>query len=80
VGVKKAYDRWYYCKYKARLVGKDYTQKEGGDFFDTYSVFARLTTINVTLSLTASHSLLVHQMNIKTTFLNGELEEEIYMI
>jgi hypothetical protein len=40
---------------------------------------ARLTTIRVLLSPTTSHGLLVHQMDVKTTFLNGELDEEIYM-
>jgi hypothetical protein len=67
-------------KYKARLVAKGYTQKEGKYFFDTYSPVARLTTIRVLLSLAASHGLLVHQMDVKIAFLNGELEEEIYMI
>jgi hypothetical protein len=66
-------------KYKARLVAKGYTQKEGEDFFNTYSPIARLTIIRVLLSLAASHGLLVHQMDVKTTFLNGELEEDIYM-
>jgi hypothetical protein len=66
-------------KYKARLVAKGYTQKEGEDFFDTYSPIARLITIHVLLSLAASHGLLVHQMEVKTIFLNGELEEEIYV-
>jgi hypothetical protein len=40
---------------------------------------ARLTTIHVLLSLAASHGLIVHQMDVKTTFLNGKLDEEIYM-
>jgi hypothetical protein len=40
---------------------------------------ARLTTIRVLLSLAASHGLLIHQMDVKTSFLNGELGEEIYM-
>jgi hypothetical protein len=40
---------------------------------------ARLTTIRVLLSLVASHGILLHQMDVKTTFLNGELDEEIYM-
>jgi hypothetical protein len=66
-------------KYKTRLMAKCYTQKEGKDFFDTYSLVARLTTIHDVLSLAISHGLLVHQMDVKTAFLNGELEEEIYM-
>jgi len=66
-------------KYKARLVAKGYTQREDKDYFDTYSLVARLTTIRVLLSLAASHGLLVHHMDVKIAFLNGELEEEIYM-
>jgi hypothetical protein len=66
-------------KYKARLVAKDYTQKEGKDLFDTYSFIARLITIHVLFSLATSHDLLIHQMGVKTSFLNGELKEKIYM-
>ena len=61
-------------KYKARLVAKGYTQKEGEDYFDTYSPVACLTTIHVLLYLAASYGFLVHQMDVKTTFLNGVLE------
>jgi hypothetical protein len=49
------------------------------DFFDTYSYIAKLTTIHVLLSLATSNGLLIHLMDVKTTFLNEELEEEIYM-
>ncbi|WVZ53539.1 hypothetical protein U9M48_004466 [Paspalum notatum var. saurae] len=66
-------------KYKARLVAKGYTKKEGKEFFDTYSPVARMTTIRVLLFLAVSYSLIIHQMDVKTAFLNGELEEEIYM-
>ena len=66
-------------KYKAWLVAKDYTQKEGEDFFNTYSPVARLTTIRALLSLVASYGLIVHRMDVKAAFLNGELDEEIYM-
>jgi hypothetical protein len=66
-------------RYKSGLIIKSYSQKEGDDFFDTYSPVARLTTVSVLLSLASSHGLLIHQLDVKTTFLNGELDEEIYM-
>jgi hypothetical protein len=66
-------------KYKTRLVAKGYTQKEGEDYLDTYSPVARLTTIRILSSLVVSHGLLIHQMDVKIAFLNGELEKEIYM-
>ena len=66
-------------KYKAWVVANGYTQKEGEDFFDTYSHVARLTMIRALLYLAASYGLIIHQMDVKTAFLNGELDEEIYM-
>jgi hypothetical protein len=66
-------------KYKVKLVDKGYTEKECENFSNTYSPVARLTTIHVLLSLAASHGLLVHQMDVKIAFVNGELEEKIYM-
>jgi hypothetical protein len=66
-------------RYKATLVAKGYTQKECDDFFNTYSSVARLITIRVSIFLTTSYGLIVHQIDVKTAFLNGELEEEIYM-
>ncbi|CAL9017449.1 unnamed protein product, partial [Prunus brigantina] len=66
-------------KYKARLVAKGYRQRENVDFFDTYSPVTRITSIRVLFALAAIHDLVVHQMDVKTAFLNGDLEEEIYM-
>ncbi|GJV49702.1 zinc finger, CCHC-type containing protein [Tanacetum coccineum] len=66
-------------KYKARLVIQGFRQKEGIDFFDTYAPVARITTIRLLLALAAIHDLVIHQMDVKTAFLNGDLDEEIYM-
>ena len=49
------------------------------DFFDTFSLVTRITSIHIIFSLAALNELVVHQMDVKTTFLNGELEEEICM-
>ena len=66
-------------KYKARLVVKGYRQKEGLDYFDTNSPVTRITSIRILIALAAVHDLKIHQMDVKTSFLNGELEEETYM-
>ena len=66
-------------KYKARLVIKGYKQKEGLDYFDTYSPVTRISSIRMLIAIAAIHNLELHQMDVKTTFLNGDLDEEIYM-
>ena len=66
-------------KYKARLVIKGYKQQEGVDYFDTYSPVTRITSIRLIIAVAALRNLEIHQMDVKTAFLNGDLEEEIYM-
>ncbi|GKC10875.1 zinc finger, CCHC-type containing protein [Tanacetum coccineum] len=66
-------------KFKARLVIQGFRQKEGIDYFDTYALVASITTIRLLLALAAIHNLMIHQMDVKIAFLNGDLEEEVYM-
>nr|GEW35691.1 hypothetical protein [Tanacetum cinerariifolium] len=66
-------------KFKARLVIQGFKQKEGIDYFDTYAPVARITTIRLLLALAATHNLVIHQMDVKTAFLNGDLDEEVYI-
>ena len=65
--------------YKAKLVIKDYKQTESLDYFDTYSSVTRINSIRMVLAITALRNLEVHQIDVKTVFLNGDLDEEIYM-
>jgi hypothetical protein len=66
-------------RHKARLVAKGYSQVKGVDFNDTFASMAKFTTIRCMLAIGAAMDLEIHQMDVKTTFLNGELEEDIYM-
>jgi hypothetical protein len=62
-------------KYKARLVAKGYSQVEGIDFGEIFSPFAKLTSIIFLLSVVVVVYFEVEQMDVKTTFLHGDLEE-----
>jgi hypothetical protein len=66
-------------KYKAQLVAKGYSQVEGIDFGEIFSLVAKLTSIRFILSVDVSFDFEVEHMDVKTTFLHGDLEEEIYM-
>nr|GEV25879.1 retrotransposon ribonuclease H [Tanacetum cinerariifolium] len=63
----------------ARLVEKSYRQREGLDYFDTYAPVARISSIRTLIVISAIKGLYIHQMDVKTTFLNGYLHEEVYM-
>jgi hypothetical protein len=64
---------------KARLVCKGYIQVEGINFEETFSPVARMEAIRLLLAYACSKNIKVYQMDIKSTFLNGELEEEVYI-
>jgi hypothetical protein len=66
-------------KFKALLVAKGYSQVEGVDFGEIFSLVAKLTSIGVLMSLVAMFDLEIEQMDLKTMFLHRHLEEEIYM-
>ena len=66
-------------KHKARLVVKGYAQMFGVDFSETFAPVARLDTIRMLLALAAQKGWNIHQMDVKSAFLNGYLEEEIFV-
>ncbi|KAH9667565.1 retrovirus-related pol polyprotein from transposon TNT 1-94-like protein [Citrus sinensis] len=67
-------------RYRARLVVKGYAQKECIDFNEIFSLMVRLTTVRIVLAMCATFDLHLEQLDVKTAFLHGELEEEIYML
>nr|GFB14570.1 retrovirus-related Pol polyprotein from transposon TNT 1-94 [Tanacetum cinerariifolium] len=66
-------------KNKARLVAKGYRQEEGINFKESFAPVARIEAIRIFISNAASRNMAVYQMDVKTTFLNGELKEEVYV-
>ena len=64
---------------KARLVAQGYTQVEGIDFDETFAPVARLEAIRILLAYANHHDITLYQMDVKSAFLNGKLEEEVYV-
>lgn len=67
-------------KNKARLVARGYSQKEGIDYEETFAPIAKLNTIITLISLATKHHWMIHELDVKSTFLNRELKEEVYLI
>jgi len=70
---------WSIDKYKARFVASGFAQKEGVDYDETFAPTTRYTTIRSLISLEATMGWNIHQMDLKTTFLNGNIDEEVYI-
>ncbi|GKC24902.1 retrovirus-related pol polyprotein from transposon TNT 1-94 [Tanacetum coccineum] len=66
-------------KNKARLVAKGYRQEEGIDFEESFAPVARIEAIQLFIANAASKNMTIYHMDVKTTFLNGELKEEVYV-
>ncbi|GJR80639.1 retrotransposon protein, putative, ty1-copia subclass [Tanacetum coccineum] len=89
-GCKTVGSKWIFKKktdmdgivhtYKARLVAKGYTQLYGVDYEETFSPVADIRAIRILISIAAYYDYEIWQMDVKTAFLNGYLDEDIYMV
>ena len=66
-------------RFKAQLVAQGYTQTAGVDFFEAFSPVAKPCTIRLILALAFSFKWSVHQLDFENAFLNGDLQEDVFM-
>ena len=64
---------------KTRLVAKGYTQVYGSNYYDTFSLVAKISFVHLLISMAAMQSLPLYQLDIKNIFLHGDLVEEVYI-
>ena len=88
-GKSVVYSKWIYKikhaadgsieKYKERFIARGFSQKEGIDYEETFVPVARYTSIITIMALSSMMKWSLHQMDVNTAFLNGVIEEEVYM-
>lgn len=66
-------------KYKARLVAKGFHQQAGSDFTEAFSPVVKPVTVRIVLTLAVTHKWTIQQIDVNNAFLNGTLEEEVFM-
>ncbi|GJV92248.1 retrovirus-related pol polyprotein from transposon TNT 1-94 [Tanacetum coccineum] len=66
-------------KNKTRLVAKGYRQEEGIDFEESFAPVARIEAIRIFIANAATKNMIIYQMDVKTAFLNGDLQEEVFV-
>jgi hypothetical protein len=66
-------------KHKARIVAKGYIQQPGIDYDEVFAPVARMESVRMLLAVAAQRDWLVHHMDVKSAFLNGDLKEEVYV-
>jgi len=64
---------------KARIVAQGYSQQEGIDYIETFAPVARLEAIRLLLSYAVNHGIILYQMDVKSAFINGVIEEEVFV-
>ena len=86
---KTLHNKWVYIiedkhdgskRYKARLVVKGFQQKKSIDYSEIFSPVMKMSTIRLVLGIVAAENLHLEQLDVKTAFLYGDLEKDIYMI
>ena len=89
IGKKALHNKWIYRiknendgskHYKAKLVVKGFQQKEGIDYTKMFSLVVKMSTIRLVLGMVAAENLHLEQLDVKTVFLYGDLEKDLYMI
>jgi len=79
VFINKLNEKGEVVRNKVRLAAQGYSQQEGIDYTETFAPVVRLKAIRLLLSYAVNHGITLHQMDVKSAFLNGVISEEVYV-